>query len=301
MIYLADDHVETDKAHCRRPTLPLNGAYNLIPIVYIQDGNYHIASCRPEVRDSVLLLGKIVQPYAAINWAAGVANCEVRAATNGGFFKRAVPQNAIGEYADGQWRTDCEPCTVERWCFGFTTDRRRFGVELMVPLNSKHSIKTLRVRPRQEQVYVVYPRIREAYGHGLANVGYLVREGQARSAEESDGWPDAATPRPRTAIAWAALGGVDHVWLVTTTSATWDGVAHFITNTLPFIMHQRFRVEFERRHLHAMMLDGGGSTQFAYRRKDWQGNVVERESTNAPRSDGRTIHNILGAKAPWQP
>lgn len=59
-------------------------------------------------------------------------------------------------------------------------------------------------------------------------------------------------------------------------------------------------MEFEQRHLNAMMLDGGGSTQFVYRRKDKRGNVVERESANAPGSDGRTIHNIIGANAPWK-
>ncbi|GBC95826.1 hypothetical protein HRbin16_01623 [bacterium HR16] len=90
LIHLVDDHAGKEKANHRKPTRPRNAVYNLIPIVYIQEGSYHIAWCRREVMETVLRLGKIVQSYAAINWAAGVANSEVRAAINGGFFNPNV-------------------------------------------------------------------------------------------------------------------------------------------------------------------------------------------------------------------
>lgn len=84
----------------------------------------------------------------------------------------------------------------------------------------------------------------------------------------------------------------NHVWLVTTSGATWGQVGQFIRATLPTL--GRFNVNPST--LFAVMLDGGGSTQFAYRRRDARGSVYQVEYA----ASNRVIHNIIGASAPWR-
>ena len=117
----------------------------------------------------------------------------------------------------------------------------------------------------------------------------------------------------RTAIGFST--NPCHIFLVVSKSATWDDVVKFFMGELwndkdgdgivdndekwglPTLVKQHpLGKNLNIKIRNALMLDGGGSTQFAYLRKDKNGNVVE-EDNSAPKSDGRVIVNFVGAKA----
>lgn len=163
-----------------------------------------------------------------------------------------------------------------------------FGVEKMVETKDQ----------KGNPAWTVHPRIKREYQYGLSNVGLLVSSYVPQTYEDSS-W--SGDPRPtdpdcqRTAIAWAHHSGEDNLgdfFLIVTSSSTWSGVAGFITSTLESEMKRRYGRDIDISC--AVMLDGGGSSQLSYCRKDRSGTIIEEHH---PVTTARRVVNLVTVDA----
>ncbi len=200
----------------------------------------------------------------AVKWVEKAENCQIRAAVNGNFFNKRIysgPEKPImiGEVGigiAGQWKRE-RLCDKRRWCFGMDEKGTAYGVTWME-----------KCRRGKREGYEVSPGIEKKYPYGLSNIGVLINKGQPKGPKESRWEPMApGSPSPRTAVAFSTKPC--HFFLVITNSATWDDVVNFFVKELPkLVQNHSLGKNLNIKIQNAFMLDGGGSTQFAYLRKD---------------------------------
>lgn len=222
-----------------------------------------------------------------MNWVNNAQPCEIRAAINGGFFDLETTKmiGEVGNGTIGNWIRGI--LTPKRcWCFGMTEKRTKYRVAMMKRIVVKE-------KKKRRVYYVVAEGIEKQYPYGLSNVGVLINKGQPMSWKESDwGSVSPETKTPRTAIGFST--NPCHIFFVVSKNATWNDVVEFFINELPTLVKQHpLGKNLNIKIQNAIMLDGGGSTQLAYRRVDKRGNV--EIDKNAPKSDGRKIVNFIGA------
>jgi hypothetical protein len=159
--------------------------------------------------------------------------------------------------------------------------------------------------------------VRQAHAYGRGAVGLLVKDNVPQ--DHPSWWPpiipktkvSVDIPLKRTAIAFSedVGGGKRHFFLITTPSGTWDGMARFIyspdglARSLQPLMGKYNGVYKPLRIERAFMMDGGTSSQLAYRVKDTGGSIVKRawswpsEYDFIMPSDDRTITDIVAVRA----
>jgi hypothetical protein len=190
-----------------------------------------------------------------------------------------------------------------RYCFGLDASGNVINFSLMERREEIH--------PRLGRILVwrVARSIENGFPFGLSNVGLLVRNG--RKVGYSPHWRDPNENRGRTALAWMRdRAGGQHVFFVTIPDipnsdedATWDETADFIINRLPQILYQNYRFMINRSTIHAVMLDGGGSTKFGYRLNPRNSSTYQgfhrQHDANAPDSR-RYLTTYITAQATFQ-
>ena len=338
VLHFYDDYGDSYKDHEPKPALEVNQrAVPLPPIVYIS-GNYrgvtwHGAWCHmpSHVHKATRYLS---QSQTVIQWAinntprgSGI----VRASVNGGFFHVGT-RNIVGHVGTGNgWPGN--NMLIRRWNFGMgDTGTSRF-IERMVLQSGTRSTYTL--HPNVRNFPYGFSGIGVLIWGGRArnldddDDGDIDEDGQESGGDSSqvdndnDGrfnedphWPDSGSDRARTAIAWDNRG---HFYLIVfegdgNRGVTWQETVNFFQNELPRWMRDvlpsfvRNEPAYEGASVSpqvitiqdAIMLDGGGSTQFiwiwAQRRRQQDGSWVDRIRRYYA-GQGREVPTLLEASA----
>ncbi|MBP6964243.1 MAG: hypothetical protein KBC96_07550 [Armatimonadetes bacterium] len=219
---------------------------------------------------------------AAPEWF-GARPGEIRAAVNGGLIGLPLME-PVGDLGAGSgWRYCIPSPRAGLWAFSMDPSGGGFAsaeVE-QAPVYSHWLERTV------PDVYHAPKSVREAYPYGRGPLGLLVKDGANMSAPSW--WPPIVPgsslsvdlPMQRSAIAFSddAGGGRRHFFLVSATSCTWAMMAEFLSSggglagSMRAMLGRRDGYPVELTISRAFMLDGGTSTQFAYRAADSGGRV----------------------------
>ncbi|MCR6624621.1 MAG: phosphodiester glycosidase family protein, partial [archaeon YNP-LCB-024-027] len=299
VIQAYDNHAHLHKDHQVKPALEMNSIFVDLPIVYLKskDGNWHVSWIRKP--NSVNKFTKFLsQPEskAAVNWVDKVEKGQIRTAINGNFFEKNSGR-MIGECGDGKagiWKRDIRT-NIQRWCFGMKKSETKYEISRMIKRKIRNQI-----------YYEVDPRIEKNYEYGLSNVGILILKGQSKKPEDSGSWPAHNASVSRTVIGFSTEPC--HIFFIVAREATWDDVVKFLKgleekekkegkeDLNDLVKSSSYGKNLNIQIIDALMLDGGGSTQFAYIYKNMKDEIRIKDD-NAPKSDGRKIPNYVGAFA----
>ena len=276
-----DNDADKDKAGRNRWTLQLNAPYKLGVITLITSGKYHIAWCRANhpVQLRTLVPSGGSQPHAPRVWVNSTPSKHTRAAVNGGLFNvttTTFPNGGANSPADirdfgevglsGSWQT-YEPCPRWRCSFSMQGDLTNFPAFLEDRMEP--------VRSRAGNLTGIYKASAssESLPYGLSRVGLLVANSVAQPCLATYNWPVYQSSVQRTVIATSNRTGSKGQWikgqdffLITSSSDNWDGFANWLVDPTGF---SAVSPEFARLGVQiqlAVMLDGGGSTEFGYQR-----------------------------------
>jgi len=248
---------------------------------------------------------------------------EIRSAINGGFLATEnywgwgtgpiVIEGDLGCGTAGHW---LKARNAGKWrhCFGMNATGASFGYDRTI------KIKTTTIRPKGPPIIAYYHEVPPAFEmnwpYGLSNVGHLVDAG-ARQNHKDSGCvfhPD-DDARRRTTVAWSGKGDF---FLAATDEASWNDLTAFFANpddSNQFDPNDPTGANCGglTKHLrgspylydlgqiqHALFLDGGASTEIAYRWCRWP-TLPPRppidSGPSAPQAwDCRAIPNIIGVK-----
>ncbi|MCS7277974.1 MAG: hypothetical protein NZ531_03905 [Aquificaceae bacterium] len=297
VLHFYDDFADSYKNHQVKAALEVNQATSRLPIVYIEGrfsgSRWYGAWCRmPFVVHKRTHRFNPAQARGAVNFVTNnTTNGQVRAAVNGGFFTPATPDSTtrvymMGEVGTGTRWEEESPYPIQRWCFGMHETGRDFGIAPM--------------EPRDDGVhYRVASSIQRAYPFGLSGIGNLSVLDRT--------WPRYNESEARAALGW----GGNHFFLIVAEGWTWEDTRRFFFENIVErdnqgrIIGYSLRAYIEAHHreririANAVMLDGGGSTQFNYRRIRRDGRVEQSEPRDL--SDGRRITTMVHVWAIWDP
>lgn len=216
----------------------------------------------------------------------GTGTSEIRAAVNGGLIGLPVIQPVGDMASDAGWYYHLPSMRAGLWAFSM----ERSGGGFTSAEVEKSLVFSDWEKRKLTDAYHAPRRIRVAYPYGRGAVGLLVRDG--RSQDPPPWWPPIVPgsslsvdlPLQRTAIAFSddVGGGRRHFFLVSASSCTWSRMADFLASDGGLqdtmrIMLGRFNGYPRRLTIsRAFMLDGGTSSQFAYRATDSAGRIVGR-------------------------
>jgi len=291
VLHFYDDYADTYKNHQVKAALEVNQKYLELPIVYITGvfagSEWYGAWCRmPSQVHKLTHRFNPAQSRGAVNFVTNnTGKGQIRAAVNGGFFTPVTqdPQDRVymlGEVGTGKagnWEEEEDaPYPLKRWCFGMHETGKNFGIAPM--------------EPRPDGVhYRVARSIENAYPFGLSGIGNL-------SVPDTT-WPVYNERVHRAAVAWDQQRG--YFFLIIARAWTWEDTKKFFfsndSGSLRDYMRKEKRTEINIAN--AVMLDGGGSTQFNYLRKRRNGSVAESKLHDL--SDGRRITTMVHVWAFW--
>lgn len=211
----------------------------------------------------------------------------IRAGVNGGFFDLDTFALVGHVGTGGNWTGN--DIRRHRWGFGMHLQGSNFSIDRMTPTGTG--------------LYTIPPTVRN-YPYGLTGIGCLIRNGTPEPLNNQDNWPAGEIRNARTLIAWDRRNfflivcersdtdrnpdnGFEIGW-------TWEHTVNFLTQELPRYMQNTWRVRVQIQG--AMMLDGGGSTQFLYRCAPRIGTGQER-GEYAAKKPPRTVPTIVHAWA----
>jgi hypothetical protein len=323
VIQAYDNHAHLHKDHQVKPALERNQQYTRpLPIVWIS-GRYANTTwygiwCRDPQFVRRLTLWR--RRGELVTDRMNVTNLgEVKGICNGGFFSQR-DLTLIGHVGIGNtWvgndivRRD----RLDRYAFGMMGAGRDFDFNIL-PMD---------VSQREDGNYVhsLLPRIRQNYPYGLSGIGLLVDNGQGQPQPESNIRNSPFQGRDsRTAIAWTT--DRMHFFIIVARNYdgsslregwTWRDTVNFFTTELPNWMindlpnwMQTFRNQLIRDGVvtqneasillpdrpvniqigWAIMLDGGGSSQIAWRWRRSNGREARRQHLEHRRTrEGRWI------------
>jgi hypothetical protein len=277
----------------------MNSIFVDLPIVYLKskDGDWHVSWIRkPNIVNKFTKFLSPPESKAAVNWVDKVEKGQIRTAINENFFERSSGR-MIGECGDGKagiWKRDIKT-SKQRWCFGMKMIGTEYGISRMIRKKTKNQI-----------YYEVNPRIEGKYEYGLSNVGILILKGKSKKPEDSGGWPVHDVLVQRTAIGFSTKPC--HIFFIVAHKAKLDDVVKFLKgleekekkkgkeDLNDLVKSSSYGKNLNIQIRNALMLDGGGSTQFAYIYKNMKDEIRIKDD-NAPKSDGRKIPNYVGAFA----
>ncbi|MEM2368146.1 MAG: phosphodiester glycosidase family protein [Candidatus Bathyarchaeia archaeon] len=279
VLHFYDDYADSYKNHQVKAALEVNQRYLQLPIVYIHGefagSEWYGAWCRmPSQVHKLTHRFNPAQSRGAVNFATNnTGKGQIRAAVNGGFFTLDKEGNVrmlgeVGTGIVGNWEEDA-PYPLRRWCFGMHEKGSNFGIALM--------------EPRPDGVhYRVAQSIENTYPFGLSGIGNL--------RQRDSTWPSLDGDVHRTAVAWTRRG---YFFLIIARAWTWDDTYRFFFSndrgSLIDYMQRQFNENISIAN--AVMLDGGRSTQFNYRRVRSDGHVDEEWRYDL--SDGRRITTMV--------
>ncbi len=226
----------------------------------------------------------------------GTGKGEIRAAVNGGLIGLPVIQPVGDMASDAGWYYHLPSFRPGLWAFSM----ERSGGGFTSAEVEKSLVFSDWEKRKLTDAYHAPRSIRVAYPYGRGAVGLLVKDGG--SQDPPPWWPpilpgsslSVDLPLQRTAIAFSddVGGGRRHFFLVSASSCTWSRMADFLASDggLQDAMRGmlgRFN-DYPRRLKisRAFMLDGGTSSQFAYRATDSAGRIVGR-------SDGSQAKDLM--------
>lgn len=315
LISAQDNDADNDKAGRQRWALQHNTKYkNIPPIIYINSDMWHVAWCVAGRNVNRATLDIPISERAAHyvpNLVNNVNTADVRAGVNGAVYNQKVKGppiviGGVGTGTPGVWHIGGYS-DRKLFCFGMTGSGNGFGQALM-----KSVLVAVRVKGQSRLVnkYTVAPNIENQYPYGLGTVGLIIDNGIPRSHSYLGQWdttglgyPPGGPPRlvPRTAVGWTANGDF---FLIscngpnTTTpgaGATWEDVQSFLITTLPQLIQQQYKKTITISN--AVMMDGGGSVQFAYRWQHSDGSILKSDN-GAPQGDNdRAIPSAISVYA----
>lgn len=200
----------------------------------------------------------------------------IRAGVNGGLFdtKTLALVGHVG--TGGNWSG--YDIRRHRWGFGMHLQGSNFLIDRMTPTGTG--------------LYTIPPAVRN-YPYGLTGIGCLIRHGVPEPLNNQDNWPNGGNRDARALIAWdkrnffliVCRRGFEKGW-------TWEHTVEFLTQELPRYMQNTWKVRVQIQG--AMMLDGGGSTQFLYRCAPIIGRGWE-EGKYAAQDEPRRVPTIVHA------
>lgn len=275
--------------------------YGLITLLTVTDPttgyNYHIAWCR--VNHNIQLRTAIPQggsqAHAPQQFVNGTPAHSYRAAVNGSLFNTATTQfpyqgvkgpSGVLDYGEigiaGLWKTYI-PCPKKRWCFGMPSSLTQGNL---------YTAARMVVKPgragRPTGIYQVTSAVR-SYQYGFSGVGLLALGGQPIADPGASVWPvSSSTKTTRTAIAWSNRGDF---FLVTTSQGSWSTMRDWFLSPNGLVASSKDFKSLAVQVQGAVMLDGGGSTEFAYKRSFVTVTTDDGKSV----SDGRYIPSIVEA------
>jgi hypothetical protein len=186
------------------------------------------------------------------------------------------------------WSPSPGPINQARWCFSMTATGNMFMALPMI-----NADKTGR-----KKRYVINPAIK-ALPNGFSNIGGLITGGtyQPLTPRETS---FLGKGHERTAIGWTADGDFFLVAMSASNTGVsdWNTVQDFFRNTLRTLAVPGYNIG---PITNAFMLDGGGSTQFAYTNnfQDVLGGYSNIQSDDGGiQGDGRYLTSIIGLQWP---
>jgi len=312
LVSAQDNDANNDVAGRQRWALQHNqkGA-GLPPIVYIKSDIFHVAWCRGgknvdlttnEIDKTARTTHFITKQFQQ---GATLPNT-VTAASNGAFFGYFAgspplylgslpPIGGIGIGTVGHWDKTYTYSERQLFSFGMTEQGGGFGSAPM-------KVVILQQGRKRVRRYTVATSIQQTYPYGFGCVGLLVNNGSPVGYNDFHGqWNTAqlspTSPEPRTALGWTT----NHDFFIVTCNGvnntptvgqgkSWDDVKNFFVTGLPQIIQQKYQKTINISG--AVMLDGGGSTMFAYRNVNQKGGNVQTDQ-GAPQGDSRLITDYI--------
>lgn len=241
----------------------------------------------------------------------GTGDGEIRAAVNGGLIGLPVVQ-PVGDLAsDAGWYYHIPSKRGGLWAFSM----ERSGGGFASAEVEKSPVFSDWEKRKLTDAYHAPRAIRVAYPYGRGAVGLLVRDGASK--EPPPWWPpilpgsslSVDLPLQRTAIAFSddVGGGRRHFFLISARSCTWSRMADFLASdggladAMSGMLGRLNGYPVKLRISRAFMLDGGSSSQFAYRATDSGGRIVGRSGSEAYdlmlRGHDRPLTDIIAVQA----
>ncbi|MFA0743060.1 MAG: hypothetical protein DFNUSKGM_003193 [Candidatus Fervidibacter sacchari] len=297
VLHFYDNYADSYKNHQVKPALEVNQMVTWLPIIYIhgtyENTPWHGAWCNNLAiinKETFYIANGIrVVPHDTdpgfVRGATPDRSGFIRAGVNGGLFD-LYTHALVGHVGIGSSWTGND-IRRHRWGYGMRLQGADFLIERMVPTGTGY--------------YTIPPGVRN-YPYGLTGIGCLIRAGTPEVLDNQDNWPGGTLRDARTLIAWDQRNfflivceredtdgnlqnGYERGW-------TWQHTINFLTQELPTYMRNNWRINV--RIQGAMMLDGGGSTQFLYRCAPRVGNGWEEGEYSAlrpPRRVPTLIHS----------
>ena len=287
-----DNDADNDFAHRKRWALQHNQRWTKVklpPIVYIKSDIWHVAWCRggePVGLSTNEIAQTARQPhFITRNFQQGATLPNtVTAASNGSLYSQRSaelpPIGGIGTGTVGHWDHTYNYAGRQLFSFGMTEQGGGFG---SAPMKIVYLIKD---RQRIKQ-YTVATSIQQSYPYGFGAVGLLINNGVPVSYSDFGGQWDTkqlspTALEPRTALGWTKTGdffivtcnGINNI-PAGFSGKTWDDVKNFFVTGLPQIIQQKYHQTVSISG--AVMLDGGGSTMFAYRNVNQSGGNIQTD------------------------
>ncbi len=260
----------------------------LPPIVYIKSDIWHVAWCRSgkPFGLSTQEIAKTARTghFITKQFQQGVTlPSTVTAASNGSLFSyldNLPPIAGIGLGNAGSWYGVHEYAERPLFSFGMTAQGGGFAT---APMKLVPMLKD----GRRIKRYTVADSIQQVYPYGFGCVGLLVNNGAPVGYDDFEHqWNtkqlSPTAQEPRTALGWTK----NHDFFIVTCNGihntpegfqgkTWDDVKNFFVTSLPQIIKSKYNQTVSISG--AVMLDGGGSTMFAYRNVNQNGGNIQTD------------------------
>lgn len=313
LISAQDNDADNDKAGRQRWALQHNTKYkNIPPIIYINSDMWHVAWCVAGRNVNRATLDIPISERAAHyvpNLIDNVNTSDVRAGINGAVYNNRVDPpvviGGVGTGTPGAWHIGGYS-DRPLFCFGMTGSGNGFGQAQMKKISLLVQRKG---RSYRVDKYTVATNIEKQYPYGFGTVGLIIDNGVPRSHSYLKQWDTRQlgyppggqpVPVPRTAAGWTANGDfflISYGPKTTTpgVGATWEDVQSFLITTLPQLIQQQYKKTITISN--AVMMDGGGSVQFAYRWQHSDGSILKSDN-DAPQGDNdRAIPSAISVYA----
>ncbi len=238
---------------------------------------------------------------------------EIRAAVNGGLIGLPLMQPVGDLGVNGDWGYYISSLRADLWSFSMDPSGGGFA-SAEVEQSPVYSRWT---KTKLTDVYHAPKSVTDAYPYGRGAVGLLVKDG--RQMAPPPWWPPVVPgaplsvdlPMQRTAIAFSedVGSGRRHFFLVSASSCTWSMMASFLSadgglaSSIRALLGRTNGYAKPLNITRAFMLDGGTSTQFAYRVMDSGGEIVQRPGKSSAVRDivlakhNRSVTDIIAVRA----
>lgn len=242
----------------------------------------------------------------------GTGRGEIRAAINGGLIGLPVMQ-PVGDLGVGSgWRYFLPSPRAGLWSFSMEASGGGFACAEV----EQSPIYSYWMKCKLTDMYHTPKAVKDAYPYGRGAVGLLVKDG--RQMNPPPWWPPVVPGAPlsvdlplqRTAIAFSddVGNGQRHFFLVSASSCTWSMMADFLSvdgglaSSIRGMLGRKNGYPSAITISRAFMLDGGTSTQFAYRAMDSGGEIVRYPGKSSARDivlarHNRSVTDIVAVRA----